>query len=269
MLIVLCVLPSGVFLNLRAGHTIDCHDIDSAINGICEEQLVLEIDITKFVQCVCTHIRQKVDKANLHSMQLEDMKKAFPKSPGKEETEVTQHRWVFTLHGRSEGPHVETLLKLHGCVCVLKSLCAIGEWVHLTTDNLLWLKERVKCRPWVSFNSFMWPTPGDLPQARSGVTFPSKPVSLWVLGEMNSVGPLSRVMSEFSAGPHPCDLQKRAGVRSSPLVTSVSRKTFLVVMSSVPNATHTLRLLGASYKIADKWKELGLWNGTVRAQVLS
>ncbi|XP_030851684.1 KICSTOR complex protein SZT2, partial [Strongylocentrotus purpuratus] len=53
----------GLFKSLQYGKWVDCHDVQSAIEQVCEESLY-EIDITEFVQVVCGHVygvRAKVD----------------------------------------------------------------------------------------------------------------------------------------------------------------------------------------------------------------
>lgn len=45
----------GLFKSLQYGQWVDCHDVQSAIEQVCEESLY-EIDITEFVQVVCGHV---------------------------------------------------------------------------------------------------------------------------------------------------------------------------------------------------------------------
>ena len=75
------IFPPGLYQSLQGGYDIDCHDIDAAINEICEESLPIEIDISHFLQCSCGHVRQVMEKANLDRMNREDLSKTQPKLP--------------------------------------------------------------------------------------------------------------------------------------------------------------------------------------------
>ena len=79
------ILPAAIFSSLQQGADIDCHDIEAAINNICEESTPLEIDITHFVYSVCGHVRQLIEKVNLARIVQEDIMKTFPKSMSKDD----------------------------------------------------------------------------------------------------------------------------------------------------------------------------------------
>ncbi len=58
--------------------------MDAAINGICEESLPLELDITRYIHSICGHVRHLVEKANIEQMMREDLMKTLPKAVEKE-----------------------------------------------------------------------------------------------------------------------------------------------------------------------------------------
>ena len=39
--------------------------MDAAIDSICEESVPIEVNITQFVQCVCGHARQLIEKVHV------------------------------------------------------------------------------------------------------------------------------------------------------------------------------------------------------------
>ena len=49
----------------------DNHDVESSINRICEELLPLEIDITKFLEVVCGHVRQYQEQIRMEALDSE------------------------------------------------------------------------------------------------------------------------------------------------------------------------------------------------------
>lgn len=54
---------SGVFQSLQQGFPIDRHDIEAAINNICEETNPIEIDTTSFLHASCRHFQQLLREA--------------------------------------------------------------------------------------------------------------------------------------------------------------------------------------------------------------
>ncbi len=52
--------------------------MDHAVNGICEESLPLELDISRFLQVSCGHIRQILEQQSQLQMIQDDLCKAFP-----------------------------------------------------------------------------------------------------------------------------------------------------------------------------------------------
>ncbi|XP_074640655.1 KICSTOR complex protein SZT2-like [Tubulanus polymorphus] len=72
----------GVFKSLQLGLPVDPHDIDSAINNICEESSPpLEIDVTQFIQTVCGHTRSVIEKSRLDAMMKEEYLVTLQKLP--------------------------------------------------------------------------------------------------------------------------------------------------------------------------------------------
>ncbi|XP_064625448.1 KICSTOR complex protein SZT2-like [Lineus longissimus] len=61
----------GVFKSLQLGQKVEYQDVESAINRICEELLPLEIDITKFLETVCGHIRLYQDQVRMEALDSE------------------------------------------------------------------------------------------------------------------------------------------------------------------------------------------------------
>ncbi|XP_041357997.1 KICSTOR complex protein SZT2-like isoform X2 [Gigantopelta aegis] len=54
---------SGVYKSLHQNYYIDWHDVNAAINTICEESLPLESEMTSFLLSSCTHFQHIVDSA--------------------------------------------------------------------------------------------------------------------------------------------------------------------------------------------------------------
>lgn len=54
---------SGVFQSLQQGFPVDRHDIEAAINNICEETNPIEIDTTSFLHASCRHFQQLLREA--------------------------------------------------------------------------------------------------------------------------------------------------------------------------------------------------------------
>ena len=82
------VFHAAVFKSLQHGCDIDCHDIEAAINNICEESTPLEIDVTRFVYSVCGHVRQRIERLNrarIAHEDNEDIRKTIPKSVSKDD----------------------------------------------------------------------------------------------------------------------------------------------------------------------------------------
>ncbi|KAJ8305511.1 LOW QUALITY PROTEIN: hypothetical protein KUTeg_016056 [Tegillarca granosa] len=58
---------NGVFQSLQQGFFVDQHDVDAAINNICEELLPIETDITTFLFASCRHFQHLVDTSRQDS----------------------------------------------------------------------------------------------------------------------------------------------------------------------------------------------------------
>lgn len=56
-------LSLGVFQSLQQGFPVDRHDIEGAINNICEETSPIEIDTTTFLHASCRHFQQLLEEA--------------------------------------------------------------------------------------------------------------------------------------------------------------------------------------------------------------
>ena len=78
-------LLTGVFQGLQTGCDISSHDVDTAVNRICEEHLPIEIDITKYIHSVCGHIQKKIERAKQQFIVMEDVMKTFPKPIDKDQ----------------------------------------------------------------------------------------------------------------------------------------------------------------------------------------
>lgn len=48
---------------MQQGFPVDHHDIEAAINNICEETNPIEIDTTSFLHTSCRHFQQLVEEA--------------------------------------------------------------------------------------------------------------------------------------------------------------------------------------------------------------
>ncbi|CAH1774976.1 unnamed protein product [Owenia fusiformis] len=64
---------TGVFKSLQLGQKVDIHDVESAINGICEEKLPVELDISPFLQTVCSHLQGVIEKINMEERCQDDI----------------------------------------------------------------------------------------------------------------------------------------------------------------------------------------------------
>ena len=67
-----------MFDSLLAGHDMHSEDVDTAINGICEESLPVEMNITRYLHNTCGHIRQLLERAKIEQMMREDTAKMIP-----------------------------------------------------------------------------------------------------------------------------------------------------------------------------------------------
>lgn len=57
------ILVLGVFQSLQQGFPMDRHDIEAAINNICEETNPIEIDTTSFLHASCRHFQKLLREA--------------------------------------------------------------------------------------------------------------------------------------------------------------------------------------------------------------
>jgi len=51
----------GVYESLRMGRWVDSRDVDAAINRVCEESVLVEINVSKFLQSSCQKMRDILD----------------------------------------------------------------------------------------------------------------------------------------------------------------------------------------------------------------
>lgn len=56
-------LFAGVFQSLLKGYSLDCQDVDAAINNICEESCPIEVNMTSFLHASCSHFQHLVNEA--------------------------------------------------------------------------------------------------------------------------------------------------------------------------------------------------------------
>ncbi|XP_063962374.1 KICSTOR complex protein SZT2-like isoform X2 [Lytechinus pictus] len=109
----------GLFKSLQYGQWVDCHDVQSAIEWVCEESLY-EIDITEFVQVVCGHVygvRAKVDAEQQVADKLQKRIKfadvdeeEAPEKPAPEKTFNQEIK--SSIAGRKKSPSVMVPLEL-------------------------------------------------------------------------------------------------------------------------------------------------------------
>ena len=87
-----------MFQSLQFDHEITTQDVDTAINGICEESVPIEMDITRYLHSMCGHVRQLIERAKIEQMMRDDNAKMVPKS----------------LETKDEAPSVDTSVEEEG-----------------------------------------------------------------------------------------------------------------------------------------------------------
>jgi hypothetical protein len=69
--IIIFFLISGVFQSIQQDLFVHKHDVDAAINNICEESLAIETDITTFLLSSCRHFQMIADTAKVELAQMD------------------------------------------------------------------------------------------------------------------------------------------------------------------------------------------------------
>ena len=69
--IIIFFLISGVFQSIQQDLFVHKHDVDAAINNICEESLAIETDITSFLLSSCRHFQMIADTAKVELAQMD------------------------------------------------------------------------------------------------------------------------------------------------------------------------------------------------------